>query len=129
MKLRNGFVSNSSSSSFVLIGIDISDMSDEAKEEVLKKHSYGKDEWQTEATTDEKFREFLCYTDYRIHDGDEDGVTGIVIGKRIVDSDDSYLESKTVSISNMNKIGDEIRTFLNLPESKEVKLYTGTRMC
>lgn len=125
MKIRNGFVSNSSSSSFVLVGISCKSFTKKQKIELMNKYNF---KFDSDNDIDEEFQFFIDENNFNIHDGEYDGVKGYVVGKSICEGDDT-LESNIISISDMIKIGTEIREFFNIPESKEVKLYTGTRSC
>lgn len=105
MKIRNGFVSNSSSSSFVILGV---------------KRSFN-DELDYEKVDSERFDSGIrtLYVEER----DCDVITGIVIS----DSDD-YLDYYSKSINELTEMAEKVSTALNVDIS-EVKLITGTRPC
>lgn len=110
MKIRQGFVSNSSSSSFVLYGHEIEeDYSDEVQAQF---HKLG----------------------LRLLSGGEDGVgDSTVLGTMIAETDDDYLESAEL---DMNELTNSIKDITKLYEEGKIniknhspKLYVGTRMC
>ena len=99
MKIRNGFVSNSSSSSFIMIGVD-SKLTD--KQTPMESVSGIKS---------------LFISEY----GDVEEVTGYIL------VDDEYFEeSDNISIQQINQKAEELVTKLNVNFS-DVKLYYGTR--
>ena len=98
MKIRSGFVSNSSSSSFIIIGVGKTGNCDEERE------LYEKEGLET------------LYVESKF-----DYITGIVI----VDNDE-YLDEHEISISEFNEMTQKVANILNVDIS-EVKLFTGTR--
>lgn len=109
MKIRSGFVSNSSSSSFVAVGIKILDKSD--------KNLY------------KMFEELNFY----YLDGDEDGLKKdekavcVILGR--VEND--YIESRDVSLQEMVERVKPIQKILkkNKIKHSEPKLFIGTQSC
>ena len=111
MKIRKGFVSNSSSSSFIIVGVQISD-----------------DTWDS---LDETHQENLD-DNWRILAGDEDGIDNgtRVIGTMLSDHCEYGLESDTFELSDMvaqvkhakAALGESIATI------KE-GMFIGTRCC
>ena len=99
MKIRNGFVSNSSSSSFIMIGVD---------SKLTEK--------QTPLSSESGLRT-LYIDEY----GDVEEVTGYIL----VDSDE-YLDIGSLSIQKINQMSDELARKLNVDFSV-IKLYYGTR--
>ncbi len=110
MKTRLGFVSNSSSSSFVLYGYEIG-------------HDFSEDTWHK-----------ANKLGLKILSGGEDGVgDATVVGKIIGETDDGYMDSATL---DMNELTNSLQGVKKLYENGEVelkthdpKLYIGTRMC
>ena len=99
MKIRNGFVSNSSSSSFIMIGVD---------SKLTEKQT---------PMTSESGIESLFISEY----GDVEEVTGFIL----VDSDE-YLESDNLSFVEIVDKVEELSKKLNV-KVQDIKLYYGTR--
>ena len=126
MKVRAGFVSNSSSCSFLSIGF------------VLKKDNYpilkiaeiAKGEPLTEEEKKDPWEIFYENCDYNFYLHGEDGMKEgeIGIGKEVFSSsDDDYIEPCKFSINDIKKIGEEIKAKYNF-EGDPV-LFGGQRMC
>ena len=98
MKIRNGFVSNSSSSSFVILGV--------------------KRNGDFEEMENEKFPNKI--TSLYVEAGDYDYVTGIVL------SDDEYLEESCNSFAKLQEMANQVADALKVDIDK-VELITGTR--
>lgn len=144
MKIRSGFVSNSSSSSFVMIGIQLpEDLTINKMKLIMETMNF---DWEDNAgkspyfdleeikTNEQKmnwfFREafvdnYLSEFGYVIRSGTEDGVNGTVIGKNMVSGEYS-LDQATISILQLKKIEKEIQENFSLTD--EAKIYCGTRM-
>ena len=107
MKIRNGFVSNSSSSSFVVLGARIS-------EKKLKKMGWYDDEY---GQTDEVPEGISIY-----YVDDKDGY---IVGKPLCNSEESYgLDYAELSVvDDLIKMEIEMEAILKCP----VKLIMGTR--
>jgi hypothetical protein len=99
MKIRNGFVSNSSSSSFVILGVKQSDF-----------------DYEMESKLPEGIE--VLY----LEDSDCEYVVGSII------SDDEYLEESVTTFNDLQKRAKIVADFLNIDIS-EVKLITGIRPC
>jgi hypothetical protein len=99
MKIRNGFVSNSSSSSFIIVGV---------------KNNKPLDESDLPKGIESLYVEGSEY----------DYVTGIVLAD--VSDDGDYLEEKSISFSEINEMAEKVSTALNV-DIDEVKLIMGTR--
>jgi len=120
MKTRNGFVSNSSSSSFVIVGTPLT-----KKIETRLKEKLGvkpdEDEWQYEREEEiEKLGVSILYTS-----DDSDG--SYTVGKVLADvgNDGDFLERKSYSIDQLNFMADQVRKVVG--EDVDVKLMLGTR--
>lgn len=101
MKIRNGFVSNSSSSSFVVVGVKRNGDS----EEIMENESFGN-----------KIRSLY------IDEKDFDFVTGVVI------SDNDELDRKSITFGELHEMANNVANALNV-DINEVSLITGTRYC
>lgn len=101
MKIRNGFVSNSSSSSFVVVGVKRNgDM-----EEIMENENFGN-----------KIRSIY------IDEKDFNFVTGVVI------SDNDELDEKSITFGELHEMANNVANALNV-DINEVSLITGTRYC
>jgi len=101
MKIRNGFVSNSSSSSFVILGVK------------QKNEFYTDDKNKDDVTGLESL-----YVEF----DDCDYIVGTII------SDDEYLEDSKTTFTELQEMAKNISEKLNVDIS-EVELITGTRPC
>ncbi|GAG20118.1 unnamed protein product [marine sediment metagenome] len=107
MKIRSGFVSNSSSSSFVLIGVEVTQELDDKLEK-----KYGTD-WKNEGDLEDAVQVL-----WETGNGD---LVGIVV---ITDSD-GYLEDGNISLAEFNTMASEVSQVTELDVS-EIKIFYGT---
>lgn len=113
MKVRNGFVSNSSSSSFIIIGCKVSEKEVIKLKEQLLGRKYKEDEdWECDAC------DALSENDWEFVDDNEE-----ILGK-VLESYDSY----EMSSFTLQKVKD---TFKEVKDrfKKEPKIYVGTKYC
>lgn len=101
MKIRNGFVSNSSTSSFVIVGVK------------LTKKEY-KDKFGNDAYTSIEEAELDCVWDENI------------VGKFLActSSDDYEIEEKEYTFAELQTVAEEVSNELSVPLD-QVKVYTG----
>jgi len=100
MKIRNGFVSNSSSSNFIIIGVRRKDDCD------CGSVSHNSDELEILAIDSDEY----------------DYVEGIVI------DDAEYLDEKSISLNELQEMAKKVSTILEIDIS-QVELVIGTRSC
>jgi len=105
MKIRNGFVSNSSSSSFVVLGVKRNG----DDEEIMENENFGN-------------RIESLY----IEEKDYNYVTGIILAN--VSSDGDYLDNKSYSFPELQEMSQKVADALKV-NINEVKLVMGTRPC
>ena len=110
MKIRNGFVSNSSSSSFVCIGIDISDES-ELRSKFIDEDNY--------ELSEEGKKLLPNHTEYNYYEGSGQ-VIGWVLGSG--SSDDGSFECESVDLDELKKYADELEKVTGI----KPKLMGGT---
>jgi len=110
MKRRNGFVSNSSSSSFVIVGIKLDK---KLLEELHEK-------FNVEHLGDVRFKNKITYLS-------DDGPG--YIGRLICDvsSESSELQESEISLSEFASLDDHLEEIMG--KKMKSKIYTGTRMC
>ncbi len=147
MKLRKGFVSNSSTCSFIICGYKVADEKNnflvvqkllgKTKEEILvemKACSYYKDK----ELSDNDIEDYCCDYLYEItfeKDGFDieigEGVDGIIIGKRLADisSDDSDIPNEEYELGEIQVILDVVKEKMGLSDGITPKIYMGSKCC
>lgn len=100
MKIRNGFVSNSSSTSFVFLGIKV-DSDDPRLEQYAELHKLG----------------------IAVIDNDGYGYIGI----KIANGEDEWLDESENTLAKLAELAHFIAFRLSLPNTFDIKLYTGMR--
>ncbi len=129
MKIRSGFVSNSSSSSFVLIGIELpreGNSIEELTERLLTKEELDELVGSDWSTADEDEKHDVMYNDLPVDilDGDDSGAPRgkTLVGKRIRINNEDPVEDSFV-------LADIIKDLENRGlDTNNIKLYVGT-MC
>ena len=105
MKYRNGFVSNSSSSSFVMVGCPLT-------KEIMEKFSITPDFIESYG--------FLVYVEANEYD--------YILGKQICSVEDDYIEDGSTTFEEINATIEELSKASSIPVS-EFKIVYGTASC
>ena len=126
MKYRSGFVSNSSSSSFVIVGFRINEEKDIPN---ILSNIFNKDISGLSQDDIYNLLSDICYkdNDYVFRTGSDDGIDGTIFGVEIADSDNSYLNPSEHKISDLLENMENIKNKANV--KSPVLLLTGTRCC
>lgn len=129
MKERIGFVSNSSSSSFVAVGVKLDDSFDIDKKKILKEVFRSEKDLDAmdEYALDDAFFEAEYDSEYLI---DEEGYEGTIM-KIIADagSDGDDWSEEELDFSDLQSMGEDIIKTFCLPVDSKIKLFVGTRCC
>jgi len=127
MKVRVGFVSNSSSQSFVMIGVDISQLDEEKfKAKLAEKFNYQLPEW-ADSLEEVSISEIVEDTDEPLDDADE----GRYVGYRLASVEDSYMDTFSYPLEEVTKYAKKLADLfaeMDIP-NVEVKLVGGTESC
>jgi hypothetical protein len=120
MKIRSGFVSNSSSSSFVLIGCEVNKKElQKIQEKLVGREKVDSNDYAWEDDAYEAIEDAGW-----LYDGERDKP---IIGKILTEQadDGDYLEDASFSIKKIQDLADEVKEKIG----KEPKLFMGTRAC
>lgn len=125
MKIRIGFVSNSSSSSYVVIGYKFKD--DKESEKEIFKAITGKDMTEDDFLDDitsERDITILRGTDSGLKDGD------MVVGVAIFEtSEDGFANSDEFTFEEAKTLVDDATKVLRSVVKGEPKIFVGTKTC
>lgn len=126
MKVRVGFVSNSSSQSFVMLGVDVSKIGEEElKKALAAKLNFQLPEWADDL---EEVSLYDIVDDSDIYDEADEGR---YFGIRLASVDDSYMDTFAFSLEKLKEYEVQLRELfasIGYPDA-EIKLVGGTETC
>ncbi len=120
MKLRKGFVSNSSTSSFVIIGYEIDEVDLVA---LVKKITDKPDEWFDE--DGDWIYEVDTVSGFSVFNLSEEGE--LYIGVQPLDIDENSISEAEIDLAEITTKMDKLKALLGTSESP--KIYGGTYAC
>ena len=137
MKIKQGFVTNSSSTSFVFLGYEIRNENLDETVKTILSHLTGKDYNDPEMEDDYYNDIYRQNSGVSILMGDEGGApwkNSILVGRYLasdITDDPPNSRDDQFDIDYINKITEEIRyTLLDIPiKLNKPKIYIGTQLC
>lgn len=136
MKIRNGFVSNSSSSSFVIAGLLLDDklLTDAKKKEMIMKSGKMEEADVINLNEDDLWdvwADCIAYGNNKItvFQGGDDGITNgkFIIGQVLFTVDDEQLYMEEIEFNSLDKIAEDIKELSGF--EGEMKIIGTTRSC
>lgn len=111
MKIRNGFVSNSSSSSFIMVGMMVSN------ETIINRFS-DKEQYKL-------FMEDMFEGEMDVYEADG----GYIVGYMIDNSSDEYMPDGSFPLAIPNGLMHDLKKLFPDATENDVMIYYGTRRC
>jgi len=122
MKTRIGFISNSSTSSFVVVGFRVTEEESDSFENSLQPDSDG---------NLQDAYDYLYDNNFTVLHGSDDGISddSVVWGIEIADGDECGLENKEFKIDELKKQPKLKELMEQMGIDRELILFMGTRAC
>jgi len=133
MKIRTGFVSNSSTASFVIIGFTVP--RGKFTDRFFLEHLYGRSnlDQMSEDDLEDDFNDTRWNNRVTVRNHEEEGapkketLIGVVVAE--IHDDGDYADEKAIDVEDLLEEAAEVRNKLNLSEKEApIKMYIGTRM-